>query len=162
MIQLPSNKGPPLNTILLGIKPSIKWVLVDILYFSYNTFCDTQLKQNSKKGEFTWKVCWYNKACHWPTRHFLAQSEYTTSELGVIFFRVFSITGFQKACISQGIIFCIIGADHNRQSHFKRFEVCHNDHVALLLTSREVRSTKLFIKLSAIFTIPHWHQKVDI
>ena len=55
----------------------------------------------------------------------------------IVFFREFSITGFQKGWFASDIIFCTIDTDRNSQSPFILFEASHNDHVAHLLTASE-------------------------
>lgn len=95
---------------LINISPKI-WKMNSVTYTEGNIFA-VELKGRRI----------YFKACASWEKHSVGQRSTPWPawmyhpEWCVVFFRAFSITGFQKGWFASDIIFCIIDTDHNSQS----------------------------------------------
>lgn len=63
-------------------------------------------------------MCQERKAWRWSACHAIHILNVSPRIISVVFFRAFSITGFQKRWFASDVIFCIIDTDHNSQSTF--------------------------------------------
>lgn len=150
---------------LINISPKI-WKMNSVTYTEGNIFA-VELKGRRI----------YFKACASWEKHSVGQRSTPWPawmyhpEWCVVFFRAFSITGFQKGWFASDIIFCIIDRSQFTEP-FILFEDSHNDHepicwlcVSLFESYVKCSGNSLqalyFAKFSDIIT-PLWNQKVAI